>query len=143
MKKIIFFLICILFICLTHDVYAQNDSLRSTAKIYIIRATGFDGTLVNFRVLIDDELYCKISNNRYSIINIRPGKYTFYVTSWAKPRKKKPLGLELEVEKGKTYYLRMVIKDLYYKDPYYFEEITYNSALPLLEKYKEDTDCDN
>jgi len=37
----------------------------------------------------------------------------------------------------------MVIKDLYYKDPYYFEEITYNSALPLLEKYKEDTDCDN
>lgn len=143
MKKIILLFICILSIFLEDDVYAQNDTLRSTAKIYIIRATGHDGSLVNFRVLIDDELYCKIANNRYSIISIRPGKYTFYVTSWAKPKKKKPLGLELEVERGKTYYLRMVIKDLYYKDPYYFEEITSNSALPLLEKYKEDIDCDN
>lgn len=143
MKKTILFFCYFLVIFLSKNVLAQNDSLISTSKIYIIRATGLDGTLVNFRVLIDDEVYCKISNNRYSVINIRPGRYTFYVTSWAKPKKKKPLGLELEVEKGKTYYLRIVIKDLYYKDPYYFEEITYNSAAPLLEKYKEDTDCDN
>ena len=141
MKKLICLFVCLCSVPLT-KTFAQTDAANALAKVYIIRATGHDGSLVNFRVIVDDMVYCKISNNRYSILDFKPGKYTFYITSWAKPKTKPTLGLEVQLEAGKTYYLRMVVKDLYIKDPYYFEEITSNSALPLLEKYKEDTNCD-
>ena len=118
-----------------------NDSSSAMAKVYIIRATGHTGSLVNFRTMIDSVLFCKLKNNRYAVINVKPGTHSFFVTSWDMPKTREKLGLEIPMEAGKTYYLRMVLKQRFFENQIYFEEITENSAAPLLAKYKEDSDC--
>jgi hypothetical protein len=124
------------FFILSKETHAQDDTAHS-AKVYIIRATGEDGALINFRVAVDDEIKCKIKNNRYKVIYMDPGKYTFYVVTWAQTNPSDDQGLTMELEAGKIYYLRMIAKKRYFSDPLNFEEITYNSAMPLLKKYKE------
>lgn len=122
-------------------VIAQADSAKpATAKVYFIRETGFVGSLINFRAKINDSVVCKMSNKRYSIHEIAPGTHTFYLTTWDMPKNKKN-GLELEVEAGKTYYLRMVIKQRFFENVMYYQEITENSAAPLLEKCKLEENC--
>ena len=139
MKNI--FLLIFITLFSTKKIVAQNDSANSTAKVYVIRSTGFKGSLVNLRIIIDDLLYCKIANNRYSVVDLKPGKYTFYVTSWDAPKKKNKLGLEIPVEAGKSYYLRIIFKERLLENQMFLEEITYNSAAPLISKYKEETNC--
>lgn len=68
-----------------------------------------------------------------------PGEYTFYATSWDSKTDEK-LGLKLAVEAGKTYYLTMRMKQRFFKNEIFVEEITYNTAAPHLERYKQD-DC--
>jgi len=122
---------------------AQNDTTQaasSTAKIYFIRETGFAGSAINFRAKINDSIVCKMSNKRYSIHDIAPGTYTFYVTTWDMPNNKKN-GMELQVEAGKSYYLRMVLKQRFFENVIYYQEITENSAAPLLAKCKLEKDC--
>jgi hypothetical protein len=116
-------------------------SSPATAKVYLIRATGHTGSLVNFRTMIDNVVYCKLKNNRYAVVNIKPGMHNFYVTSWDMPKANEKLGLQIPIEAGKTYYLRMVLKKRFFESQMYFEEITQNSAAPLLTKYTEDPDC--
>jgi hypothetical protein len=139
---------CFLLLCIT-KTRAQADSPVTTADstmtpatVYIIRATGLPQNLVNFRVLVDDVMHCKVANNRYAVLKVKPGKHTFYITTWDLPGKREKLGLEISIEGGKTYYLRMVNKQRFFEGQLYFEEITRNSAIPLLEQYKEDTNCD-
>ena len=55
--------------------------------------------------------------------------------------KNKKNGLDLEVEAGKTYYLRMVIKQKFFENIIYYQEITENSAAPLLAKCKLEENC--
>jgi hypothetical protein len=47
----------------------------------------------------------------------------------------------MPVEAGKTYYMTMQIKQKFIGIEIYLEEVTYNTAGPLLVKYKQD-ECD-
>ena len=139
MKKAIAFIVAGILISST--IVAQADTAKpATAKVYFIRETGFVGSLINFRAKINDSVVCKMSNKRYSIHDIAPGNYTFYLTTWDMPKNKKN-GLDLEVEAGKTYYLRMVIKQKFFENIIYYQEITENSAAPLLAKCKLEENC--
>ena len=122
---------------------AQTDSTKKPAKVYLIRATGHSGSLTNMRAVVDEEVLCKLKNNHYAVIYLRPGVHHFFATMGIKPRAKEELSLEVPLEAGKTYYMRMVRKTraLGMKEDLFFEEITANSAKPYLEKLKEDVDC--
>ena len=122
---------------------AQTDSSKRPAKVYLIRATGHSGSLTNMRAVVDDATNCRLKNNRYSIIYLQPGTHRFYATTFIAPRAKEALNVEVPMEAGKTYYLRMVRKLRTFKEELFFEEITANSAALYLEKLKEDTDCDH
>jgi hypothetical protein len=126
---------------LAGDTINSPSASPAMAKVYIIRATGHTGSLINFRTMIDDVMYCKLKNNRYAVVNIKPGTHKFFVTSWDMPKTREKLGLEVPIEAGKTYYLRMMLKQRFFENQIYFEEITQNSAAPLLAKYTEDSDC--
>jgi hypothetical protein len=132
------------FVCVASS--AQTDSTKATdtintAKIYLIRATGITGSAVNFRVLVDSVVYCKIRNNRYSVIYVQPGTHDFYATTWDAPKPKEKLALKIPVEAGKTYYLSMRMKQRFFENEMFFEEVTYNTAAPLLQKYQQ-VHCD-
>ncbi len=133
-------------VLLSGNVFSQDtpvvfpDTLNM-AKIYVIRATGHTGSAVNLRLLVDSVVYCKIKNNRYSIVYVPPGMHLFYATSWD-GRTKEKLALKMQVEAGKTYYMSMRMRQRFFENEIFVEEITYNTAAPLLEKYKQDADCD-
>jgi len=54
-------------------------SQTGTGKVHFIRSTGFYGSAVAFRVFIDDQLVCKLNNNRYSIHEIPVGQHNILV----------------------------------------------------------------
>jgi hypothetical protein len=118
---------------------SKNLDTASMAKVYVIRSTGFVGSAVNLRVLIDDVMVCKIKNNRYAVFYVKPGNHSFNATSWDKSASIDKYALKMPVEAGKTYYMSMRIKSKAFSSEIYMEEITYNSAAPLLQKYKEDS----
>lgn len=139
MKRIVITLL-IFFVC-NLKLIAQSDTMdRSLARIYILRATGFGGSLVNFRAWVNDSVMCKLANNRYSVHTIRPGTYTFYATSFD-TYKMKENGFEMQVEAGKTYYFRMVVKKRMFDSFLYLQEITENSATSIISKSKQQRDC--
>jgi hypothetical protein len=139
MKKIVITLL-ICFAC-NLQLTAQSDTTHpSSAQIYILRATGFGGSLVNFRSWVNDFVICKLANNHYSVHHIKPGTYTFYATSFD-TYKMQQNGFEMQVEAGKTYYLRMVIKKRMFDSFLYLQDITENSATSVLSKCKHQEDC--
>lgn len=148
MKSLLFIVFFALTIC---KVSAQSDSGKiqsvgvtdttNAAKIVVIRSTGHVASLVNLRVLVDEAPYCKVKNNRYSVFYVQLGTHMFYATSWDKPAAKDKFALSLPTEAGKTYYLSMRIKTRFASTEFFLEEITLNSAGPLMEKYKKD-DCE-
>lgn len=153
MKKLFFFLV---FIFPATIVFAQTDSANSNAaknepanildtaamaKVYVIRSTGHVGSAVNLRMLVNDSMLCKIRNNRYAVLYVKPGTHMFNATSWDKPASKDKFGLTVPVEAGKDYYFSMRIKTRFMNTEIFLEEITLNTAAPLLQKYKQDQ-CD-
>jgi len=128
--------------------FAQTDSTKiatidtaAMAKIYVIRSTGYVGSAVNLRVLIDDVMTCKVRNNRYAVFYVQPGLHKFNSTSWDKAASLEKFALKMPVEAGKSYYFSMRLKSKFMGTEIFLEEITYNTAAPMLEKYKEDQ-CD-
>lgn len=143
MKNI--FLILAFFITVT-NLSAQTDSTSKIidtagmAKIYVIRSTGYVGSAVNLRVVIDDVMLCKIKNNRHAIFYVKPGSHVFNATSWDKAAPKEKYDLKMTVEAGKEYYFSMRIKPRFAETEIFLEEITLNTAGPQILKYKLD-DC--
>jgi hypothetical protein len=133
-------------------LFAQADSTNSSsgktnptimmdttamAKVYVIRSTGHVGSAVNLRVVVDDVMKCKVKNNRYAVVFVEPGMHMFNATSWDKGAREKE-GLKMPVEAGKTYYMSMRIKPRFFETEIFLEEVTNNTAAPLLAKYKRD-----
>lgn len=110
------------------------------AKLYFIRSTGFQGSLFAFMAFIDDEVVCKLNNNRYSIHEVAPGEHTVSVQFYGKKSKKEAEHFKIVVESGKTYYVQMIYQDNLFSN-LYCQEVTENSAKPILDKLKEDTAC--
>jgi hypothetical protein len=113
----------------------------SMARVYVIRSTGHVGSAVNIRLLVDDVVFCKVRNNRYAQLYVQPGTHMLNATTWDKPGTPEKFALKLPVEAGKTYYLSLIIKQKFMGIEVLVEEITYNTAGPLLQKYKLD-ECD-
>ena len=139
----LFFGVTVLF-AQTDTAMVKTDSVKSKGfgKVYVIRATGYSGSLSRIKIMVDDQAYCKIKNNAWAVFDVPAGDHVFYIPAWDAPNAKEKRGLTIPIEAGKTYYLRMVIKERYFQIVTYFEEITYNSAKPMLEHYKHDDKCD-
>lgn len=119
------------------DSTKTNDTL-AMAKIYVIRSTGHIGSAVNLRILVNDMMFCKIKNNRYALFYVKPGTHMFNATTWDKPGTPEKFALKMPVVAGKTYYLSLKIKQRFMGIEVLVEEVTYNTAAPLLQKYTHD-----
>lgn len=120
---------------------AKSADTTAMAKIYVIRSTGYVASAVNLRVVVDDVMMCKVRNNRYAVVFTEPGTHMFNATSWDKPTAREKFALKMPVEAGKTYYMSIRIKQKFIDTEIFLEEITNNTAAPLLAKYKRD-ECD-
>jgi len=141
----------LLFLAASARLFAQIDTSKTPsskaidttamAKIYVIRSTGHVGSAVNLRVVVDGVNKCKVRNNRYAVVFVEPGTHQFNATSWDKPGTPEKFALKMPVEAGRTYYMTMQIKQKFMGIEIYLEDVTYNTAAPMLSKYKQD-ECD-
>jgi len=116
-------------------------SQTKTGQVYLIRYTGYTGSAINYSFYIDDQLVCKQKNKLYSIHDLSVGDHTVSVVGGGISNGKKSTPLKFTVIEGKANYISVVSTQSGYVNKITCQEITQNSAEPLLAKSKEKTDC--
>ncbi|MCD0488061.1 DUF2846 domain-containing protein [Pedobacter sp. MC2016-14] len=109
---------------------------QETGKICFIRSTNSIGSMVAYKVYIDDELVCNLKNKRYSTHNVTPGEHTVSVQNTGLSSHKKSRPLKITVAADKTNYLVVVnASDVY------LQESVESSAQELLKRVAATAKC--
>jgi hypothetical protein len=137
MKTIKFFAFLAVILTLSFSAFSQDK----TGQVYLIRATGYTGSAVNYKLYLDGQLVCKLKNKSYSIHNISVGDHTISVSSGGISNGKKSTPLKITVAEGKINYVSVVSTQAGYANKITCQEITKNSADPLLAKATENKNC--
>ncbi|TDO20668.1 DUF2846 domain-containing protein [Pedobacter duraquae] len=132
-------LFSLLAFCLFSSFSAFSQS--TSGQVYLIRATGFTGSAVNYSFYIDGQLVCKQKNKSFSVHDLSPGEHTISVSSGGISNGKKSTPLKVTVVEGKINYVSVVSTQAGYANKITCQEITKNSADPALAKSKQKTDC--
>ena len=120
---------------------AQDGQAKETGKIYFLRSTGFQGSVVAFKTFIDGEFVCKLNNRKYSIHEVPVGKHECSVQFGGKKSKEKAEKFEVLVEAGKVTYVKLVFETGAFINNIYCEEVTENTAIQNMKMMEEDTKC--
>jgi hypothetical protein len=137
MKTIKFLVVFAFMLTTSLNVFSQTK----TGQVYLIRFTGYAGSAVNYRFYIDDQLACKLKNKSFSIHDLPVGDHTVSVVSGGLSNGKKSTPLKITVVEGKANYVNVVSTEAGYVNKINVQEITQNSADPILAKTKQKTDC--
>ena len=137
MKAIKLFSIAALLLTLSFGAFSQTK----TGQVYLIRVTGYTGSAVNYSFYVDDQLICKLKNKSFSIHDLPVGEHTVSVVSGGISNGKKSTPLKVMVVEGKANYVSVVSTQAGYVNKITCQEITQNSADPILAKSKQKTDC--
>ncbi|MET4139603.1 hypothetical protein [Pedobacter sp. UYP1] len=137
MKTIKFFAFLALTLTVSFNVFSQDKP----GQVYLIRSTGYTGSAVNYRIYIDDKLVCKLKNKSFSIHDIGNGEHTVSVVSGGISNGKKSAPLKITVAEGKVNYISVVSTQSGYANKITCQEITQNSADPLLAKATQNKSC--
>ena len=132
-------LLALLAFLLTGSYSAQSQT--KTGKVYLIRVTGYAGLAVNYHFYVDGKLICKQKNKSYSVHDLSVGDHAVNITTGGLPTAKKTAPLKFTVIEGKSNYISVVSTEAGYVNKISCQEITQNSAAPLLAKAKEKKDC--
>jgi hypothetical protein len=116
-------------------------SQEKTGQVYLIRLTGYTGSAVNYSFYIDDQLACKQKNKSFSIHDLGVGDHTVSVVSGGISNGKKSPPLKITVVEGKANYVSVVSTQSGYVNKITCQEITQNSADPILAKTTQKKDC--
>ncbi|MBI2729834.1 MAG: DUF2846 domain-containing protein [Sphingobacteriales bacterium] len=136
MRKLIL-LFCILSSSIT-ILHAQDNISPDSALIYIYRGGQMNGALSNWAIFLDGQKVCKISNNRYMVLTVKPGKHTVSAHIGGADLFKKETNIELETEGGKAFYVSCSIKQSFTRARLEMEEVTKSTANKHLEKMQLD-----
>jgi hypothetical protein len=128
MKKILIFTIAMLF---TNVLYAQEFNLKSTspdsATVIFYRTGQFAGATLNFTIRANGTELCRLSNNRYMTYKTTPGNYTFSNVAGGLNIPDKQV-LELDLEKGKVYFVQCDMKMSFFAQRMEMTEVTESTA---------------
>ena len=137
MKTIKFFAFLAFMLAISLNVFSQ----AKTGQVYLIRVTGYTGSAVNYRLYIDDQLACKLKNKSFSVHDTGIGAHTVSVVSGGISNGKKSEPLTITVVEGKANYVSVVSTQAGYVNKITCQEITQNSADPLLAKATQNKSC--
>ena len=137
MKTIKLFLLATFLLAFSFGAFSQTK----TGQIYLIRSTGYTGMAVNYSFYVDGQLTCKLKNKSFSIHDLPVGEHTVSVVGGGISNGKKSPPLKVVVAEGKANYVSVVSTQFGYVNKITCQEITQNSADPILAKSKKKEDC--
>ncbi|WP_316818318.1 DUF2846 domain-containing protein [Pedobacter nyackensis] len=109
---------------------------QETGQIYFMRSTNNVGSLLAYRVYIDDQVVCHLKNQRYSVHNVTPGEHTVSIKEGGLGSKGVSRPMKIKVEAGKSNYMVVINgKDIY------MQESVESSAQELLKRLAATTEC--
>lgn len=105
-------------------------------QVYFLRSTNNVGSLLAYKVYIDDELVCHLKNNRYSLHSIPAGEHTVSIqnTGLASHAKSRPLKITVLLDKS-NYLVVINGPELY------IQEAVESSAQELLKRVAATREC--
>jgi len=109
---------------------------QETGQVYFLRSTNSVGSMVAYKIYIDDELVCNLKNKRYSLHNVPAGEHTVSIqnTGLASHAKSRPL--KITVVPDKSNYLVVVNGS-----ELYLQEAVESSAQELLKRVAVTREC--
>lgn len=130
-------------ILVSNSLYAKDTSVSQdqNGKVYFLRSDGFPPLFGAYTVFIDDALACKVNNKRFSIHNVTPGTHVVSSQIFGSKPGKKVKKEKLQIEAGKTYYIKLYYKHGLFSNKLKTKEIDEDSAKKLLSQLKEIKNC--
>lgn len=130
MKKALYCLAASLFALLT-AFRSDNAPVRASADyatVYIYRGGQFFASGINYSIYVNGQKICKLSNNRYIEYKAKPGKLAITAQRGGIEVFKRETAVDLDVEAGKSYYVRGDVKSSITRTRLEMSEVTENTA---------------
>ena len=129
------FLIALLFTLGTIQLFSSFKA-QETGQIYFIRSTNSEGSLIAYKVFIDDKLVCHLKNKHYSVHSLAPGEHTIAIQNAGLSSHKISRPLKITVQANKpSYAIAINGSELY------LQETVESSAKELLKKVVVTKEC--
>lgn len=130
MKKLLSIFLVLL---VSNSLSAQKQN----EKVYFIRSEGLQAPAASFNVFIDKKFVGKLSNKKFSVHDVTPGKHTFSIQFAGKNPNDKAEKMDEEIEAGKTYYIQVNFQHGVFKNKLHFKEINEEDAKEILPHLRE------
>ena len=139
MKPKVIFLLAFVCIGLTSVKAAEKPQTFNTppadsAVIYIYRVGQFMGAGANWAMFVDEEKLCKLSNNKFMRVVVKPGKHMISSRVGGVGLFKKETEVEIEAEAGGEYYVACNIKQSFTRARLEMIEVTKGTGKKQMEK---------
>jgi hypothetical protein len=122
-------------------VSLSGNRQESPSTLYFIRSTGVSASAYSFSTFVNDSLFCKLNNKRFSIHAVWPGLKSIHAQYGGSKPKEKPDRISLLVEPGRIYYVKLSLEQGFGGCELFCSEISPMDARNLLKQLKADSKC--
>jgi hypothetical protein len=105
-----------------------------SAVIYIYRVGQFMGAGANWSMFVNEDKLCKLSNNKFMRVVVKPGKHTISSRIGGVGLFKKETEVQIEAEAGGEYYVACNIKQSFTRARLEMIEVTKGTGKKQMEK---------
>jgi hypothetical protein len=131
MKRIVLLLTAII---LGGSIFTTAKSQTAdSATVYVYRKGQFSGATANWAVFLNGEKVCKLSNNKYIILKVAPGKHKISSKIGGVEVFKKETEIEIEATAGGSFYVACNIKSSVMRSRLELTEVTKSTATKQME----------
>ena len=134
MRKLTAVVIFIITFFTVHAIKSNALPGDEDAVIYIYRVGQFSGAGANWAMFVDEQKICKLSNNKFMKVTVKPGKHTISSRVGGVGVFKKETELEVETEAGGEYYVACNIKQSFTRVRLEMIEVTKGTGKKQMEK---------
>ncbi|MBV4355872.1 DUF2846 domain-containing protein [Pinibacter aurantiacus] len=133
-------LLLALFLVTCFKTVAGAQDTTQMAKIYFVRSTGYEGSLLVFHCFVDSTLMCVLNNDQYSTHFVMPGDHQLNVTAHSKSLSNQNKALSISVAAGQSYYIKIFpVKG--YDNKVKIMSVAETTIRPVLAKCELKTNC--
>lgn len=131
-------IVWIICLFLTRGGLAQE----TLATLYILRSTGNKAAEYSFSTFVNDSLFCKLNNKKFSAHQLRPGLKTIHAQYGGSDPKRKTERINISMEAGQVYYVNLQLQQRFGGCDLICAEISPSAARSLFKELKADTKCE-